>query len=261
MMDYIGKEYKISFEVFITKTGADAFHSVIHFTIGGNADQYGDRTPAVWITNTRTMVIASAVSGNLNTNWNFAGIPEQKWIKVEISQTLVEGKYMFEASVEGLPKISVENTQAAKFGPVKVLTGDDWYNPQEGQIRNLVIETKQSYCPDKWHTLSTGCYYFEEKPVTWDEAKSFCSNLGAKMAVVESDAEKNGITEIAKVLIAKKGRFWIDAKMVDNTWKTNDLSVNTAYTPWGGIPTAQDGDCIRTGPKTNWYRWDCNKTT
>ena len=49
---------------------------------------------------------------------------------------------MFEASVEGLPKISVENTQAQRFGPVQVLAGDDWYNPLEGQIRNLVIETK-----------------------------------------------------------------------------------------------------------------------
>jgi hypothetical protein len=49
---------------------------------------------------------------------------------------------MFEASVEGMPKIRVENTQAARFGPVKVLAGNDWHNPLEGQIRNLVIETK-----------------------------------------------------------------------------------------------------------------------
>ena len=167
LLDYIGKEYKISFEVFVTKFGADAYHSVIHFTLGGDAGQYGDRTPAVWIGNTKSMHIASAISGNLNAYWNFDEIPEQKWTKVEISQTLVDEKvqlttfkiefkiaqiitiwfhfqYMFEASVEGLPKISVENTQAQRFGPVKVLAGDDWYNPLEGQIRNLVIETKDA---------------------------------------------------------------------------------------------------------------------
>ena len=49
-------------------------------------------------------------------------------------------------------------------------------------------------CPDNWKTLATGCYYFEENPMTWDKAKRFCSNLGAKMVVVESDDERNGIT-------------------------------------------------------------------
>ena len=92
LLDYIGKEYKISFEVFVTKFGADAYHSVIHFTLGGDASQYGDRTPAVWIGNTKTMHIASAISGNLNAYWNFPGIQEQKWTKVEISQKLVDGK-------------------------------------------------------------------------------------------------------------------------------------------------------------------------
>eukprot|EP00091_Calanus_sinicus_P012103 TRINITY_DN2742_c1_g1_i1.p1 TRINITY_DN2742_c1_g1~~TRINITY_DN2742_c1_g1_i1.p1 ORF type:complete len:146 (+),score=26.13 TRINITY_DN2742_c1_g1_i1:261-698(+) len=142
VLGIIGMEYKISFEVFVTKFGPDAYRSVIHFTRGGNMAQYGDRTPAVWIGSTRTMTIASAVSGNLNAYWNFEGIPGQKWTKVEISQTLVGGKYMFEASVEGLHKIIEENTQPARFGPVKVLAGDDWYNPIGGQIRNLVIETK-----------------------------------------------------------------------------------------------------------------------
>ena len=37
----------------------------------------------------------------------------------------------------------VENTQATAFGPVKVFSADDWYNPVEGQVKNLMIETKQ----------------------------------------------------------------------------------------------------------------------
>ena len=94
--------------------------------------------------------------------------------------------------------------------------------------------------------------------MTWNEAKSFCSNLGANMVVVESDDERNGITKITNHLIAKKVRFWIDAKKVGNSWKTHDLITDAAYTPWGSIPTLQKGNCASCGPETNWYRWDCD---
>ena len=78
----------------ITNFGADAYQSVIHLTIGGNAESYGDRTPGVWITNTKLFCIASAVSGNLNHYQTLAApvLEENKWTKVEISQTLIEGK-------------------------------------------------------------------------------------------------------------------------------------------------------------------------
>ena len=49
---------------------------------------------------------------------------------------------MFEATVEGLPKVTEENTRAARFGPVKVLAGDKWHNPIDGRIRDLKIETR-----------------------------------------------------------------------------------------------------------------------
>ena len=94
--------------------------------------------------------------------------------------------------------------------------------------------------------------------MTWNEAKRFCSNLGANMVVVESDDEKEGITEITNHLIPKKVRFWIDAKKVGNSWKTHDLITDAAYTPWGSIPTLQKGNCASCGPETNWYRWDCD---
>merc|ERR1719481_1474638 len=49
-------------------------------------------------------------------------------------------------------------------------------------------------CATDWHKLSTGCYYYEESPMTWEEAKELCSSLGAKMAVVESEQERKEIT-------------------------------------------------------------------
>ena len=51
-------------------------------------------------------------------------------------------QFIFEASVEGLPKVTKVNTQARRFGPVKVFVGDPWYPAVSGLIKNLIIETR-----------------------------------------------------------------------------------------------------------------------
>ena len=92
LLDFLEKEYKIYFEVFISQVKTDLYQSLIHFTLGGNINKYGDRTPAVWITNNKAVHITSAISGNKNSGDNICCVKEGKWIKMEISQTLKEGK-------------------------------------------------------------------------------------------------------------------------------------------------------------------------
>ena len=46
--------------------------------------------------------------------------------------------------MEGLPKVTKVNTQARRFGPVKVFVGDAWYPAASGLIKNLHIETTAS---------------------------------------------------------------------------------------------------------------------
>ena len=53
----------------------------------------GDRTPGVWITKDKKFGIASAINGVANSYKEYPTVLEEnKWILVEISQTLVEGK-------------------------------------------------------------------------------------------------------------------------------------------------------------------------
>ena len=91
---YIGKEYSVSFELFINKFGTDTYQSVLHLSTGGNLDEMGNRNPAVFVYNTSPVQlhITSAVSGNKNMAKNFPGLVENKWQKIEISQKLVDGK-------------------------------------------------------------------------------------------------------------------------------------------------------------------------
>ena len=90
-LPYIAKEYKISFDLFVTEHQAP-ISSVIHFTTDGNMGKYGDRIPGIWIYN-KKLEIMSAVSGNHNYHFiNPTVLEEGKWINVEISQTLVGDK-------------------------------------------------------------------------------------------------------------------------------------------------------------------------
>ena len=93
-LPYIGKEYRVGFELMLTNYGTSGFNNVIHLTLGGDAGGYGDRSPACWVGSDKKMHCASAIDGNANGGWySHEPILElNKWIRVEVSQTLVDGK-------------------------------------------------------------------------------------------------------------------------------------------------------------------------
>ena len=91
-LPYIAKEYKILFDLFVTKHITDTYRSVIHFTAGGNFGKYGDRIPGIWIVG-KKLSIVSAINGNHNYQYiNPTVLEEGKWMNVEISQSLVDDK-------------------------------------------------------------------------------------------------------------------------------------------------------------------------
>ena len=91
-LPYIGKEYSVSFEVFINKMPTEPYRNVIHLTTGENVAAMGSRIPAVWVTDKKEFHITSSVNDNLNLWKNFPGLEENKWYKIEINQKLVDAK-------------------------------------------------------------------------------------------------------------------------------------------------------------------------
>jgi len=118
--------------------------------------------------------------------------------------------------------------------------------------------TTEKFCPKNFKTLSTGCYRFEVSPVTWKEAKAKCSKWGANMAIVESEKEREAITYLTQELINKKERFWLNGKKVGGQWKTHQGTRLPEYAPWGTIEIGEQGSCLRSGPRTEWYTAPCN---
>jgi hypothetical protein len=93
VLPFIGTQYKITFDVYISSYGKDPWYSLIHFTHNGNAETFGDRTPGIWITNEKKIHVAFAISGNKNYYIDSQTIyPLKTWIPLEVSQTLVDKK-------------------------------------------------------------------------------------------------------------------------------------------------------------------------
>ena len=83
---FVGKEFSISFELFINKLTTVEWESVIHLTTDGNIGKMGDRIPGIWVKDGKTLHIAFPINGVGNTNKNVGALEENKWIKLEISQ-------------------------------------------------------------------------------------------------------------------------------------------------------------------------------
>ena len=95
-LPYIGNECKILFELLITEFPSDPhanYFTVIHFGLGGDAGVYSNKNPAVWLNKAKFLHITTSISGNRNHYYNTqVDLDENKRIKIELSQTLTDGK-------------------------------------------------------------------------------------------------------------------------------------------------------------------------
>merc|ERR1712002_251879 len=63
---YIGKEFLISFELYINSISEEEWQNVLHITTGDNIGKMGDRIPGVWVTDKKELYVSFAINGNKN---------------------------------------------------------------------------------------------------------------------------------------------------------------------------------------------------
>ena len=92
-LPFMEKEFSISFELFIEKFTGDDWTNILHMTTDGNSG-WGARIPFVGVSKDKDLHVTSAISGNWNNVGNIKDykLVENKWIKVDISQNLNDGK-------------------------------------------------------------------------------------------------------------------------------------------------------------------------
>ena len=114
----------------------------VHLTIGGDKEEYGDRTPAIKFNPGKGMLIDSAVNGDKKYG-TMTDLPlVNTWTAILVSQEFINDKIIYSIKVEDKEVFSVENTDHREFTDVKVYASDPWYTAQPGYIKDLTIEMK-----------------------------------------------------------------------------------------------------------------------
>jgi hypothetical protein len=145
-------EWMVEFQLKPTNFDHPDWVSIFHMTIGGDFDNIGDRTPAVFFHPNDGLRINSDVS-NQHSNFlrDFPAPPIGEWTKIQISQELVNHEFKYRISINENKKFAVgvcvcvwgvDNSKADGFKKVKVFAADPWYPAQPGFVKNLSINVK-----------------------------------------------------------------------------------------------------------------------
>nr|XP_047133477.1 uncharacterized protein LOC100212045 [Hydra vulgaris] len=133
-------EYLISFDVYPNKF-VRGWHSVIHFTIGSDIANYGDRAPGIWFheNGDGMLYIAAPINGYANYYFNTNPIKQNWWSNIEVSQFLRSTDYLYTIKINGDVVFSMINYNAQIFENMKVYASDPWTEVQDGFIKNLFV--------------------------------------------------------------------------------------------------------------------------
>ncbi|XP_065662973.1 uncharacterized protein LOC136085581 [Hydra vulgaris] len=119
---------------------------VIHFTIGSDNANYGDRTPGIWFheNGNGALLVAAPINGFKSYIFNTNPFKLNLWTNIEVSQFLKSTYYIYTIRINGDVVFCVVNDQAQNFENVKVYASDPWYEVQDGFIKNFFIINRDS---------------------------------------------------------------------------------------------------------------------
>ena len=83
-----GMNFVMTFKLFINKLDTDIeWANILHFTIGDDSTNYGDRIPGIWLRSGARFFVSSAINGYKDYNKHMdLNVAENEWYNFEISQ-------------------------------------------------------------------------------------------------------------------------------------------------------------------------------
>ena len=140
----LDKEFLLSFDV-KPYSFAPEWANIIHFTIGSNIGELGDRAPGVWFHEhgNGRLYIAAPLNDDPNYSIETNSLALNQWTNVEISQQQVEDVYLYTVKLNGETVFNQPNQHAKSFKNVKVYSSDPWHNAPNGSIKDFYIINRQ----------------------------------------------------------------------------------------------------------------------
>ena len=144
----LGKQWRVSFEVFPENFNHQGLASVLHLMNGEKGTKFGKRIPAVWIHRNRGILVSTTLGKKLIFNKRFRSsvLKIGKWTKIEVSQSLEGPDYIYSIKIGGTQVFSSKNSRPRVFYDVKVYSGSPSSSPLAGSIRHLKIEIGEMKC-------------------------------------------------------------------------------------------------------------------
>ena len=150
-------EFKVEFDVIVTKELVSQVHNVFHITTGDNVCE-GCRNPAVWANSAKYFTICSNVNGNNNYCQNKDYLLNQP-NHIEILQRHdSNGNAVYSIIVDGNTFHETINTSPMKFQDVKLYLSDPWHESLAGygKLSNFRVTT-----PDSKSKIFV-CFYYNK---------------------------------------------------------------------------------------------------
>ena len=137
------KEFSLEVEVKLTGKNPDHWTNLLVVTRrNGENTEVGDRFPTISVRpNSYTLRIASgAVNGLLDYVFDRV-LPENVWTKVKVEQRLINSKYFYTITIDGVQERNIENTTPYVYDNMKVLVcgAGRCQADIQAMIRNLKI--------------------------------------------------------------------------------------------------------------------------
>ena len=142
------KQWIVTLDIMPIGLVKNVYSNILHMGTGGEKENYGDRTPAIYcFRNQTTLRIVSAINGVTSYPFISSPLPMHKWTRVEVSQLRQSnGSYQFTIQIADNIIAQVENTDAREFSNVKVFASNNYTSAARAKIRNIKI----SSFPDNW---------------------------------------------------------------------------------------------------------------
>ena len=113
--------------------------SIFHMTIGGNAENLGDRNPAVFFNPSRGLMIVNSLNDNKDDYIDLPAPSIDEWTKIRMSQEIENGKTKVKVFINDEKMLSAVNSKPISFENMKVYASGTWEPAQPGSIKDLSI--------------------------------------------------------------------------------------------------------------------------
>ena len=142
----LGKQWRVSLEVFPENFDFTGLASVLHMVTGERLGRFGKRIPAVWIHRSKAVVVSTALGKKPIFTKRFrSNVPALgNWTQIEVSQSRQGEDYKYTIKIGGTQVYSAKNSRPRDFYDVKVYSSSPSSPPLAGSIRNLKIEVVKS---------------------------------------------------------------------------------------------------------------------